>query len=196
VFSRAFNKDKATLISALGKTLNMVALTACFDASGKEYDQRFIVVAGFVSSADRWITFDRVWNDRLKEDGLPYFHASALNRFSSPFNQGWKGNPSRINRLRENLADIAVAHSFAKFACVIENTRFKNIITKELREKAFPDRRFAILFSVARPVFWTVFRVTRERDRVHYLPHIVRRLKSASGFSGCHGDKKACSRAA
>src|ERR1039458_1092492 len=48
----------------------LAMMTACFDASGHERDQRFLVVAGFVSSVDDWIDFDRLWRDRLAKDGL------------------------------------------------------------------------------------------------------------------------------
>ena len=55
-------------------------LTVGFDASGKEADQEHLVVAGFVSSANDWINFEKAWRERLKEGGKEYFHRSEYGR--------------------------------------------------------------------------------------------------------------------
>ncbi|MGA1987049.1 MAG: hypothetical protein ABSG72_12330 [Candidatus Sulfotelmatobacter sp.] len=40
------------------------------DASGHPDDQPYIVVAGFIATEEQWLTFEREWEDALREHGL------------------------------------------------------------------------------------------------------------------------------
>ena len=43
------------------KQLVMSMFTACFDTNGQEKEHPYMVVAGFISSADEWIKFSEAW---------------------------------------------------------------------------------------------------------------------------------------
>src|SRR5262249_53870978 len=89
--------------------------TACFDASGHEQGQDFVVVSGFLSTADEWIRFESEWKNRLSKDGLDCFHMRQ-------FGNDTKALPiSRRNNLLSDLCDIIGAHTFRHFSTVVEN---------------------------------------------------------------------------
>jgi len=113
--------------------------TACFDAGGSQHDQRFLVVAGFVSSVDGWIKFDEAWRCRLEQDGIRYFHMVEFAQFRKEFKTGWKGNEPRRRALLSDLMEIIRRHVPRKFGCVIENKQFKDLLSKIQREKYYLD---------------------------------------------------------
>ena len=64
-------------------------MLAAFDASGNKTDQTILLVAGFVSSVEQWMDFDRDWRKRLEDDGIEYFHATEFAHSRGAF-EGWK----------------------------------------------------------------------------------------------------------
>lgn len=75
------------------KRVLVFMLTACFDAAGKEQENqrdRIMAVAGFAGFGGQWKEFDERWSERLKRDGLPYFHAGQFAHSEGPF-RTWKG---------------------------------------------------------------------------------------------------------
>jgi hypothetical protein len=69
-------------------------LTVCFDAAGEEDQTNLIVVSGFGALGGKWNEFERLWGQRLKQDGLPYFHAVEFAHSTGAF-AGWKGDKDR-----------------------------------------------------------------------------------------------------
>jgi len=84
----------------------MPILTTAFDAAGHESDQPFMVLAGFVSTADHWKAFDGEWRARLAEHGIDAFH---MNRFLHP----------RHRPLVRDLVQTVLRHSFRKFSVTV-----------------------------------------------------------------------------
>lgn len=117
--------------------------TACFDASGTEHDRRFLVVAGFVSTADLWTQFDEGWRKRLREDGLSYFHMVEFAQSSGQFKDGWKGNESRRRKLLSDLMEILQRYAFRKFGCCIENKLLQDHLSDE-RKNQYHLRTFSL----------------------------------------------------
>jgi hypothetical protein len=115
----------------------MAALIGYFDAGGSQHDQQFIVVAGFISSSDVWSKFEHAWQARLKRDGISYFHMVECAHSTGQFRSSWKDDERkrRALLLLGDLMDIILSHTFRKFACVIENKKFREIITTEQRKK-------------------------------------------------------------
>lgn len=119
------------------KEIRFGMFTACFDASGSQHDQDFMVVAGFVSTADCWIEFDALWKARLAADGLSYFHMVEFAQSSEQFKKGWRDNEPRRRRLLSDLMDIICRYAFRRFGCAIQNPVFKASTTEEERERHF-----------------------------------------------------------
>jgi hypothetical protein len=111
-----------------------MALAAYFDASGHQEDQKYLVVAGFVSSPKEWINFDRFWTERLKKDGLQYFHANEFAQSVGQFN-GWRGDEKRRRSLSEDLMAIIKSHVFRMFGCIVINKVLAEDMSKETRDK-------------------------------------------------------------
>src|SRR2546428_9513113 len=98
---------KRCSLMSLGGNLHMAMLTTAFDAGGHEVEQRFMLVAGFISTAANWINFSRDWRARLTEAGIRDFH---MHKFLHP-----KHRP-----LVRDLADIILRHSFRKFSVIVK----------------------------------------------------------------------------
>lgn len=117
------------------KEVQFGMFTACFDASGTIHDQGDLVIAGFISTADVWIDFDRLWRKRLAEDGLEYFHMVDFAHHREQFASGWKGNEPRRRALLEDLMKIIRSHAFRRFGCVIENQVFLTNVSENFRSQ-------------------------------------------------------------
>jgi len=93
-------------------------ITACFDASGQEKEHPYMVVAGFISSADEWIKFSEAWNEKLMEYGLDHFRASDCQSYQGQF-ATWKGNDAKRIALWCDLLTTIKGVTFQKFGCGI-----------------------------------------------------------------------------
>jgi hypothetical protein len=111
----------------------MVMLTAAFDVSQDHPHKRFLVMAGFVSSAESWAEFEQEWRSRLAQDGLSWFHmysfAHSINQFD-----GWRHQEARRRKLLSDILDITSGHAYQKFGCVIEADAF-SMLNPETRDK-------------------------------------------------------------
>jgi hypothetical protein len=112
---------------------------ACFDAGGSQHDQNFLVVAGFISSADTWKRFDTAWRERLEQDDLSYFHMVDLAQSTEEFKEGWKNNEPRRQKLLADLMEIIQKYAFRRFGCAVNNELFLLHLSKERREEYFLD---------------------------------------------------------
>jgi hypothetical protein len=102
------------------KSVFIQMLTCCFDAAGKEAEpHKILAVAGFASFADIWSEFETRWQDRLTQDGLPYFHAVEFAHSTGIFNNGWKGNETRRRSLQADLFNIIQSCGLRKFGAIL-----------------------------------------------------------------------------
>ncbi len=111
----------------------MAMFTACFDVAGKEDDCPYITVAGFVAPADAWIEFDQRWRQRLKDDGLTYFHMVDFASSTNEFSKGWKDNEPRRRKLLSDLMEIIVSNASRKFSVSIESGSLAKHVGENLR---------------------------------------------------------------
>jgi hypothetical protein len=82
------------------------AFTCYFDASGTQHDQLALAVAGFMSTAEKWIEFEEAWKSRLSKSGLKHFHKKELDL-------------ARYPGLLDDLARIIRDHTMRKFGMVV-----------------------------------------------------------------------------
>lgn len=142
--------------------------TACFDAGGSQHDQQFLVVAGFVSSADTWIRFDQKWRERLAKDGVRYFHMEEFAHFRGEFRNGWRNNEKKRREILSDLLYIIESHAFRKFGCAIEHKQLTSTISKKQREKYLLDAySFAGLYCAHQVNKWRI------NERISTLPELV-----------------------
>jgi hypothetical protein len=100
----------------------LAAFTCYFDASGTQHDQLVLAVAGFMSTPDCWIQFEKAWCDRLALSGLSRFHRR-------------KFNPTKHPGLLEDLAAIARDHAMRKFGFVVRVRMLHNLVSADTLKK-------------------------------------------------------------
>ena len=113
-------------------------LTVCFDGAGREADHPLVVVAGFASFAGVWRDFEIRWQERLRQDGLPYFHAGEFSQSTGVFKVGWKNDETRRRRLCQDLMSVIEACGLRKFGTVIP-VEIHNSIDHALRKRLLLD---------------------------------------------------------
>lgn len=148
----------------------MAMLTAAFDCS-KDKDRKYFVMAGLVSSADEWVSFDVEWRKRLASDGLAYFH---MHRFAhatvcpqKPFDKTWIGQETRRKDLLSDLLDIIKSHAWRKVACILP-VNVLDTITPDARRYFFPS-----LIATAGSLLWTEIETWRIREKFRYRAQMI-----------------------
>jgi len=122
-------------------------LTVGFDAAGKETDQEHLVVAGFVSTANDWMDFDKAWREKLKLEGKEYFHRSEYGRFVKP--------DSPRERFFLDLIEIIRTHTYQKFGCTVPIKLMYEILSPEIK-KHFHMHSFVLasLYAISQVRKW------------------------------------------
>jgi hypothetical protein len=144
--------------------------TACFDAGGSQHDQQYLVVAGFISSADVWIKFDNAWRERLAQDGLTYFHMVDFAQCTEQFRNGWRNNEPRRQQLLADLMDNIQRHAFRRFGCAVNNELFLRHLPKERREEYFLDAyALASMDCVTQVLRWSKTQPAPAFDKVRFV---------------------------
>ena len=126
--------------------------TAAFDAAGTDHDQELLIVAGFISSADDWIDFDRLWRKRLAAARLRFFHMVDFASFKKQFSNGWRDNEPRRRNLLRDLMEIIRSHAFRRFGCIVENKTFRDNVPEDFRDQYLLDAFTAASMACARQV--------------------------------------------
>jgi len=114
-------------------------LTVCFDGAGKESSQhKVLVVAGFASFAGIWSEFETLWQNRLEQDDLPYFHAGEFAHSTGVFKQGWKDNERRRRSLTSDLFSLIESCGLRKFGCILRMDDYQQVRQKYV-DKGHPS---------------------------------------------------------
>ena len=95
----------------------------CDAAGGK--DHGFIVVAGYLSTYEKWLAFNREWNLLLGAYDLPYFHMKEFAQSKGPFVR-WKDENRRAAFLSRAAGTIK-NHVLRSFACLAEFDVFAKV---------------------------------------------------------------------
>jgi hypothetical protein len=107
----------AEIYAGLGwRRIVVSAFTCYFDASGTQHDQLALAVAGFLSTADCWLEFEREWKKRLQKSGLKYFHRKEI------------GN--KHPGLVADLASIIRDHAQRKFGMVVRVKAMHDLVSE------------------------------------------------------------------
>jgi hypothetical protein len=96
----------------------------CDAAGGK--DHGFIVVAGYLSTYEKWIAFTIKWNLLLATYDLPYFHMKEFAHSTGPFAK-WAKDEEHRKRFLSKAAGIISEHVERSFACIVEFDSFDKI---------------------------------------------------------------------
>lgn len=77
-------------LGRLDRTRRFLAVYGAFwDESGVNREDPWLTVAGFLSTADRWVEFTADWQEQLQRFEIPMFHASRFNASRASEYRGW-----------------------------------------------------------------------------------------------------------
>jgi len=93
----------SVLLSRYSGRALMVPFSAYFDASGT-CDSQVLTVAGFVSTVNKWMRFEKEWTSILRREGIKVFHMTDFVSSKREFAEGWKG---ATERRRVFISDLA-----------------------------------------------------------------------------------------
>ncbi len=85
----AYLGDLIPLLFPIGtREHSLMVLAAYFDESGTHRDSPVVAVGGFLSTAERWVTFEEEWRTVLRSNHLEYFHMTDFENRRGPYS-GW-----------------------------------------------------------------------------------------------------------
>ena len=99
--------------------------TAYFDSAGGD-DYKFIVVAGWLSTLERWELFKVKWNRLLLEYEVPYFHMKDISQWKGPFKKWYKDENKRARFIAEAY-NIIRQHREKGIACIVNYSAYTEV---------------------------------------------------------------------
>ena len=130
----------AAAINAPGETI-FAMLTGYFDDAGGE-DHGYTVVAGWVSTVERWRTFAAQWEQMLTAFQVPWFDMKALSHFNGVY-AGWKAQPEIKNDFQSAACRIIAASAAIGFASIVPHAVFARI-NEDYRAKEYFGNEYAL----------------------------------------------------
>jgi hypothetical protein len=104
-----------------------MVLQGYFDDSGSSAKEPFYILAGFISTIDKWKSFSDAWRKKLNEyPGLAYFKMSEANALDGQFKRGW--TPSTRDKCVFELAEIIKTHALVRVTSRLRRRDFDEFI--------------------------------------------------------------------
>lgn len=118
-----------------------------FDDSGSHANEPFYVLAGFVSTVDKWKVFSDEWQAKLDEfPGLRYFKMSEANAMAGQFRSGW--NPQTRDQRVFELAEIIKKHAMVRVTSSLKRSDFEAFCTKIVDLPEINDPYFMCFYQL------------------------------------------------
>jgi hypothetical protein len=128
--------------------------TAYFDESGTHGESFAVVVSGWVSSNEQWLTFEPEWRELLADFGISAFHMKDFNHGRREF-ESWSGDRSRQASFSKKAVAIIRRHVRRGFAGAVILKDYQKINTKYLlREYLGGPYSLAALTCVNKGIQW------------------------------------------
>jgi hypothetical protein len=96
----------------------LAVLSSYSDASGTVNSEHALVVSGFVSTAEKWMRFEKRWTQTLTLFDVPYFHMNEFAHSTGVYT-AWKGNEKRREAFIKRLISCCIANVIHGFSCGI-----------------------------------------------------------------------------
>ena len=123
----------------------VMALQLYIDDSGSNPESPYFVLAGFVSTTEKWARFSDDWKALLDGDpareipAIDYFKASEADSLLGQFSR-WRGWTERKRDVRVlEFASVARQAGLARVACAMRNDHFE----KHIKSLPYPERRMS-----------------------------------------------------
>ena len=99
--------------------------TGYFDDAGGA-DHGYTVVAGWVSTVEKWQAFAEQWSQMLAAFNVPHFDMKTLSHFRGVY-EPWKDRPEIKDAFVSAACRVVASNVLFGFAAVIEHSGFKNV---------------------------------------------------------------------
>lgn len=99
-------------------------LEAYFDESGKHTGSQAVVVAGFLSTDDRWRALEREWNGVLQPNGLEFFHMTDYENRQKVYAE-W--SPAKRRDVIKRLLGIMKRDLLMGFEAVVLTSEYESL---------------------------------------------------------------------
>jgi hypothetical protein len=123
-----------------------VSLSVYLDASGHPADSDFMVVSGFIATADQWILWKQEWDQALHAEGIQVFHATDCNAHKKEF-AGW--DDKRTSWFLRRLASIVQQYCKFSISSIIYLDDYRELNKKYDLDRFFPPYALAARTSLA-----------------------------------------------
>jgi len=141
--------------------------TGYFDASGSPDHKVVMVVAGCVSTDDRWEQFERDWNSTLQTFGVSRFHMREFAHSVGEFS-GWKGNEGKRKAFLKRLIKAIKAHTAKSFSVSLLLANYREVNDKyKLSERGGVPYVLCAGTAVEKVSHW--FGDQKARDEVRFV---------------------------
>jgi hypothetical protein len=130
------------------------------DDSGHPSNQPYVIVAGFISTENKWLRFEPLWNAALSRWGLgPVFHMTE-------FERQFKGD-RRKGAILDDLISIINDHTEVHFTCGVNMTGYKRVNDLYALEECIGAPYAIAARGVVRNIgLWTADHLKPGRDRL------------------------------
>jgi Protein of unknown function (DUF3800) len=129
MYSIAEHIAKAVWLSSYHLENILVLLSAYFDDSGTDSGNSSLVIAGFASTVEQWILFDRDWLEAQTDFGAPPFHAKFFDdarRGHGPY-KTWP--EAKRRDYLDRLLGIISRRTRKSFATILSKDDFEAVVS-------------------------------------------------------------------
>jgi hypothetical protein len=156
----------------------MAIYTAYYDASSTEIDQdRPLVVAGLLSTADRWKRFESAWAAVLRRHDLPYIHMKEFAGSHPPFERLAGRERERATILRRLVAvlkrHVVRAFVFRVLPAEFHEVNERYVLASEAHPSPYP---FAAVYCTGLAEQWL-----KERHATDDVLHVFEKGDRGQG---------------
>jgi hypothetical protein len=143
----------------------VLSFTAYFDESGTHDGSEAVVVAGYLSTAERWIAFEAVWKATLADFDLPAFHMTDFAQNNNPPFKRWP--EARRRDCFGRLLTIINQHVIGSVASVIPVRLYEQVFSPEA--KAYVGGAYGLAAMQCQMVLGQVLRLTGVEGMIDYV---------------------------
>jgi len=151
-----FGDYSVGFLKRVARNKRLLMLRLYVDDSGKTDQSPVQILAGYLSTAERWAAFSIEWQELLDEAGLDAFRMAAAWRLARPY---WNRGPLRRDRLIVQMVDCIKRHVEMAFVSSVPFEGFDRYLDMTQKPYSHPLGRpyfmgfFAILMQVYEHAF-------------------------------------------
>jgi hypothetical protein len=168
--------DHIALAINAGEDTIFAMLTGYFDDAGGA-DHGYTVVAGWMSTVERWRDFAGQWEQMLADFQVPWFDMKALSHFKGPY-AGWEKRPQVKNDFLAAACRIIASFAMYQFASVVPHAAFAEVNKSyRLKEQVGNEYGFAGLTCALKMRDWAFKQIPSQSFEIVFEDGTAKRGK-------------------